>query len=86
MHTRSKSLAALVIAVLLTNAGCRTTAEQSNFKDWPAGASPQDVGRRVAENFVARQFDYETNPEPAIRHLSRGLRLVRFVDRRAIDP
>jgi rhamnogalacturonyl hydrolase YesR len=62
MRTRSKSLAALAIAVLLTNAGCRTTAEQSNFKDWPAGASPQDVGRRVAENFVARQLDYETNP------------------------
>ncbi len=32
------------------------------FRDWPAGASPAEVGRRVAENFVARELDYATNP------------------------
>jgi len=29
---------------------------------WPAGASPAEVGRRVAEDFVDRRFDFETNP------------------------
>jgi rhamnogalacturonyl hydrolase YesR len=31
------------------------------FTNWSAGAAPADVGRRVAENFAARQFEFETN-------------------------
>ena len=30
------------------------------FRDWPAGSSPADVGRRVAENFAARSFERPT--------------------------
>ena len=30
------------------------------FRDWPAGASPAEVGRRVAENFAARPFQRPT--------------------------
>lgn len=26
------------------------------FKDWPAGASPQEVGKRVTENYLTREF------------------------------
>jgi rhamnogalacturonyl hydrolase YesR len=37
-------------------------AQTAYFGKWPAGASPQEVGRRVAENWAARKFDYETNP------------------------
>jgi unsaturated rhamnogalacturonyl hydrolase len=33
------------------------------FAGWPAGASPQEIGKRVAENFVSRKFDYQTNPK-----------------------
>ncbi len=29
------------------------------FKDWPAGASPKEVGKRVAENWAARRFEFE---------------------------
>ena len=32
---------------------------QSYFRKWPVGASPQEVGRRVAENFVARKLEVE---------------------------
>lgn len=28
------------------------------FNNWPAGTSPREVGKRVAENFVARQFEW----------------------------
>jgi unsaturated rhamnogalacturonyl hydrolase len=28
-----------------------------DFQDWPAGTSPREVGKRVAENFAARPFD-----------------------------
>ena len=28
--------------------------ENSDFKHWPAGSSPQEIGKRVAENFVIR--------------------------------
>lgn len=30
----------------------RSTAQQNYFSDWPAGTSPNEVGKRVAEHFV----------------------------------
>ncbi|MBC8127512.1 MAG: glycoside hydrolase family 88 protein [Gloeobacteraceae cyanobacterium ES-bin-144] len=32
------------------------------FSDWPAGSSPKEVGKKVAENFIPRKFRYETQP------------------------
>jgi unsaturated rhamnogalacturonyl hydrolase len=32
-------------------------ATPSAFRDWPAGTLPAEVGRRLAENFVARPFE-----------------------------
>jgi sialate O-acetylesterase len=32
------------------------------FSNWPEGAAPAVVGKRVAENILARKFDFETNP------------------------
>jgi len=34
-------------------------AQSAYFSKWPAGTSPQEVGKRVAENFVARQLEFE---------------------------
>ncbi|MGA2797755.1 MAG: glycoside hydrolase family 88 protein [Thermoguttaceae bacterium] len=36
-------------------------AETREFGNWPEGASPAEVGKRVAENFVNRKFEFETN-------------------------
>jgi len=33
-------------------------AQSAYFSKWPAGASPQEVGKRVAEKFMARPFEY----------------------------
>ena len=65
MHRRHKVfppvLAAGLAAMLV--AGCATgrTARQDDFSNWPAGTSPAEIGKRVAENFAARKFDFETN-------------------------
>jgi rhamnogalacturonyl hydrolase YesR len=32
---------------------------QSYFRNWPAGTSPEEIGRRVAANFVARKLEVE---------------------------
>jgi rhamnogalacturonyl hydrolase YesR len=36
------------------------------FGDWPAGASPLEVGKRVTENLLARPFRYETTNKPYV--------------------
>lgn len=33
------------------------------FSPWPPGDSPAEIGRRVAENFAARKFDFQRNPK-----------------------
>ncbi|HWA07987.1 MAG TPA: glycoside hydrolase family 88 protein [Opitutaceae bacterium] len=40
----------------------RTAAAAGSFGNWPAGASPAEVGKRVAEKFVERKLELETNP------------------------
>jgi unsaturated rhamnogalacturonyl hydrolase len=35
------------------------------FSDWPEGAAPGVVGKRIAENFLPRKFRYETTPAKA---------------------
>src|SRR5262249_10442581 len=47
---------------LLTNAGCETPPpKDTSFSQWPAGASPQEVGKRIADNFAVRKLEFETN-------------------------
>lgn len=50
------------LAVLSIGLGCRTTKPVPAFSDLPAGTSPQEIGKRVAENFAARKFDFQNNP------------------------
>ncbi|MBN2116691.1 MAG: glycoside hydrolase family 88 protein [Anaerolineales bacterium] len=38
-------------------ANTRIVEEYEEFRDWPAGASPREVGKRLAENFVRRSFE-----------------------------
>jgi hypothetical protein len=51
-----------LVGLMITGPGCRTASRQDAFSHWPEGASPQEVGKRVAENFVVRKLDFETNP------------------------
>lgn len=43
--------------------GCAVVRKQPEvFSNWPAGASPGEVGTRVAQDFVARKLTYERDP------------------------
>jgi rhamnogalacturonyl hydrolase YesR len=48
-------------ALLTLICGCATAqkSDGEHFTDWPAGTSPAEVGKRVAENFLARKFEWE---------------------------
>src|SRR5688572_3626886 len=65
-------LAALISGVSVLG-GCGTPAAAPDrapdpaaiankyFSDWPQGADPAEVGRRIANNFAARGFDFQVN-------------------------
>src|SRR5260370_28338823 len=46
----SNAFALLLTAIALT---VSAAAQTNSFTDWPAGTSPQEVGKRVAEHFVS---------------------------------
>lgn len=56
----------LVVASLmaLMFTGCTTASPKTKtvaaFTHWPVGASPAEVGKRVAENFVVRDFEFQS--------------------------
>jgi unsaturated rhamnogalacturonyl hydrolase len=55
----------LLVGALLLAACARTTSSTGTdgipaFSDWPPEARPEIVGKRVAENFLARPLDFET--------------------------
>lgn len=56
---RRKALAFVLVFVLLSAVGARARTKPGYFGKWPAGASPREVGKRVAENFAARSFEFE---------------------------
>lgn len=58
MLRRCKGMTLLLTTVLLLIANSRVTAQSAYFSKWPAGTSPQEIGKRVAENFVARKLEY----------------------------
>src|ERR1700690_4187530 len=42
----------VALALLLPAAAATLSAQQDYFSNWPAGSSPQEVGKRVAEHFI----------------------------------
>ena len=59
MHGQRKPLALLLaIGIVLITHTC-VMAQSSYFRNWPAGTSPQEIGKRVAENFLARKLEVE---------------------------
>lgn len=46
------------IGIILIAHTC-VMAQSSYFRNWPAGTSPREIGKRVAENFLARKLEVE---------------------------
>src|SRR5258707_4179489 len=49
-HIRNTGL--LAIAMAITTPGCKSLPNEGAFANWPAGDSPKEIGKRVAERFV----------------------------------
>jgi rhamnogalacturonyl hydrolase YesR len=59
------ALIASILSAGITLCAAAQSAGSEYFSDWPEGASPAVVGKRVAENFLTRKFRYETVPDKA---------------------
>lgn len=59
MQRQRKAHTLLLATALLLASSAAALARADYFGDWPAGASPREIGKRVAENFVARKFEFE---------------------------
>lgn len=58
MQGQHKTIALLVVIGLLVVTNMRALGQSDYFSNWPAGTSPGDIGKRVAENFIVRQFEW----------------------------
>lgn len=61
--TPTKILRSLLCALAFSLAATLDAAQPAEFSNWPAGASPTEIGRRIATNFLARPFQWQTNPK-----------------------
>src|SRR5271157_3528592 len=53
MRTQRKSISRTVAACAMLLGFAAQSYAQKEFQNWPAGSSPQEIGKRVAERFVA---------------------------------
>ena len=83
MH-RLKLLFVMVLTMGLLAFAHTYANAQSHFSKWPAGSSPAEVGKRVAEKFLARKLEAEEGKRRYVI-LSGNLRLVRRPDRGAVN-
>lgn len=64
MHLKNKVFILPLLFILTLMLTVNSNLAQSKyFGNWETGTSPQEIGKRVAENFAARKFDFETNPK-----------------------
>src|SRR6267142_615673 len=59
MHRRFKLFVLLSTVGILSFAHTYANAQSPYFSKWPAGSSPAEVGKRVAERFLARKLEVE---------------------------
>jgi hypothetical protein len=57
-------IARLLISCLVAIVACCSCATRGKNNPWPAGTSPEQIGRRVAERFVASPHPNFGNPRP----------------------
>jgi rhamnogalacturonyl hydrolase YesR len=58
MDLTMKKIAILVLHGLFVMAAGSLFAQQTDFANWPAGSSPRDVGKGLAEHFVTSPHQY----------------------------
>lgn len=53
-------LTALIFLLVGSSYSQSASAQSKYFGNWPAGTSPKEIGKRLAENFVKRNFEYQS--------------------------
>jgi hypothetical protein len=48
MRSTRRAFASFVAGIVVLGAGVGAAAERSELRDWPSGASPREIGKRVA--------------------------------------
>lgn len=51
-------------AIIVLAAVGQANAHSEYFGKWPAGSSPKEIGKLLSENFVKRNFEYESGKRP----------------------
>ena len=51
-----------LLSLLLATGAFAHAATPADFTHWPAGTAPAEIGKRVAENFAARPFQWQADP------------------------
>src|SRR5688572_22617655 len=59
-HLALKINLILIFAVLVSIVPTSAHAQNGHFDDWPAGSSPREIGKRLAENWVKRDFEFQS--------------------------
>src|SRR5580765_286292 len=54
------------LSLLLTGCATAQPKQSESFSNWPVGTSPAEVGKRVAENFLSRKFEFEQGKRPFV--------------------
>ena len=65
MHRDHKSLGLLLVVGVAIGSVAQCMAQQEEFSNWLEGASPQAIGKRVAENFIVRAYRAQSDPSKA---------------------
>ena len=63
MNRATINISLWMLIVIGMLAGANYRAQSKYFGNWEKGTSPQEIGKRVAENYAARKFEFETNPK-----------------------
>ena len=56
-------LSSFILTVAIGFAG-EVNAQSEYFDKWPAGSSPKEVGKLLAENWVKRDFEFQSGRAP----------------------
>jgi rhamnogalacturonyl hydrolase YesR len=55
-----KPLTNIVLFLIGLSISHSVFGQSGYFRNWPAGTSPKEIGKRLAENFVKRDFEYQS--------------------------
>jgi unsaturated rhamnogalacturonyl hydrolase len=64
VHACRAIIVALAGALISSCSTAYQAAPTDPLSDWPAGASPREIGQRVAQNFASRPLGWQSDPKP----------------------